>query len=101
MLEALEEVENAMVGFAQETDRRDALERAAVAARESVGYVQTLYTTGLTDFQNVQATERSRFEREDAHAESVGLVLKNLIRVYRALGGGWSTEADQEAEETE
>ena len=35
-------------------------------------------------------TERSLFEQEDRLAESEGLVTENLIRIYRALGGGWS-----------
>ena len=52
--------------------------------------VQTLYSAGLTHFQNVLDTERALFEQEDELAESEGLVASNLIRVYRALGGGWS-----------
>jgi outer membrane protein TolC len=60
-----------------------------VAARESVALVDTLYRTGLTDFQNVLDTQRSQFQQEDALAESEGLVTQNLVRLYRALGGGW------------
>jgi outer membrane protein TolC len=53
--------------------------------------VDTLYRTGLTDFQNVLDMERSLFEQEDQLAESEGFVSKNLIRIYRALGGGWAS----------
>lgn len=87
---ALEDVENSMVAYAQESSRRDALARSVEAARKSVELVNTLYRTGLTDFQNVLDMERSRFQQEDALAQSEGLVTQNLIAIYRALGGGWS-----------
>ncbi len=90
LLLALEDVEDAMVAYVQENDRRDALERSATAARQAVELVDTLYRTGLTDFQNVLDTQRTQFLQEDALAQSEGLVSQNLIRIYRALGGGWS-----------
>jgi multidrug efflux system outer membrane protein len=90
VLEALEDVENATVGFVEESERRDALGRAVTASRKAVELVDTLYRTGLTDFQNVLDTERTLFEQEDAFAESEGLVARNLIAIYRSVGGGWA-----------
>lgn len=101
VLEAVEEVESAMAAYVQERIRRAALARSVVAARESVALVDTLYRSGLTDFQNVLDTQRSQFQQEDQLAESEGLVTQNLIRVYRALGGGWAPEAADEPEESE
>jgi NodT family efflux transporter outer membrane factor (OMF) lipoprotein len=90
VLRGLEDVENAMVAFVQESERRDSLLRAVVAARKAVELVTTLYRTGLTDFQNVLDMERSRFEQEDDLEESQGLVAQSLIGIYTALGGGWT-----------
>jgi outer membrane protein TolC len=59
------------------------------AAQRAVELVTINYRTGLTDFQNVLDTERSLFQQQDQLAESEGLITQNLIRVYRALGGGW------------
>ena len=102
VLVALQEVEDALVAFTQEAERRDALQRTVVAAQRSVELVQTLYRTGLTDFQNVLDMERSLFVQQDLYAESQGLVVQNLILLYRALGGGWdATEADPDEEEGE
>jgi NodT family efflux transporter outer membrane factor (OMF) lipoprotein len=89
VLDSLEETESAMIAFVEEQNRRDALERSATASAEAVELVQTLYRTGLTNFQNVLDTERSLFGRQDQLAESRGLVAQDLIAVYRALGGGW------------
>ncbi len=93
VLLALEDVENSLVAFVQESVRRDALERSVLAARQAVSLVDTLYRTGLTDFQNVLDTQRTLFEQEDALAASEGLVVQNLVSIYRALGGGWSPDA--------
>ena len=95
VLDALEDVENAMVSYIKEGVRLEALERSVIAARKSTELVTILYKTGLTDFQNVQEMERFQFEQEDLFAESEGKVIENLISVYRALGGGWAPESVQ------
>ena len=99
VLSAIEEVNSALAAYVQEKIRGAALARSVVAARQSVALVDTLYRTGLTDFQNVLDTQRSQFQQEDALAESEGLVTQNLIRIYRALGGGWAPEAAAAAPE--
>ena len=93
LLAALEDVENAMTGFAQERVRREALDRSVVAAQESVRLVKILYFQGLTDFQNVLDMERTLFRQQDLAADSEGRVTLNLVRIYRALGGGWDADA--------
>ena len=97
VLEALEDVENAMAFYVQENDREDALLRSVKAAADSVRLVQTLYVTGLTDFQNVQDQERSKADQDDQYAESLGNVTGYLIDIYRSLGGGWAPTEEQPA----
>jgi outer membrane protein TolC len=92
VLNALEEVENSMISYAEESKRSGFLKDSVEAARESVDLVKTLYITGLTDFQNVLDMERSLFEQQDDFASSKGIVIQNLIRIYRSLGGGWEVE---------
>ena len=38
-------------------------------------------------------SERSLFRLQDQLAESEGLRVQSLVDVYRALGGGWDTQA--------
>lgn len=92
VLEALEDVENSMVGYVQEQKRKDRLDESVTAAQDSVALVTTLYRTGLTDFQNVLDMERSLFAQQDELASSQGTVVVNLIRIYRSLGGGWTAD---------
>jgi len=92
VLDALEEVENSLISYTEEIKRRGYLEDSVEAAQKSVDLVKTLYITGLTDFQNVLDMERSLFSQQDDFASSKGNVTQNLIRIYRALGGGWERE---------
>lgn len=95
VLSALRETQDALVGYIQESERRDVLRRSVVAANDAVRLVTSLYVSGLTDFQNVQDQQRSKFQQDDAFAQSQGLVIQNLISLYRALGGGWTPPADR------
>jgi len=101
VLEALGDFEDAIVAYAQENERQRALVRSVEAAQASVELARTLYRTGLTDFQTVLDMERSLFQQEDSLAESEGLVTANVVRIYRALGGGWGAPPEPEAEGAE
>ena len=92
VLFALEEVEDAMVSYDKEVARRAHLTNSVDATQRSLDLVLTQYRAGLTDFQNVLDTERSLLVRQDDLAASEGLVIKNLVDLYRALGGGWDPE---------
>jgi NodT family efflux transporter outer membrane factor (OMF) lipoprotein len=97
VLTALEEVEDALVAYAMERVRRERLTRAVEASQRSVELVRTQYMAGLTNFQNVLDSQRSLTDQQDRLAESEGQVIKNLIVLYRALGGGWQADPENEA----
>ncbi|MCA8981763.1 MAG: efflux transporter outer membrane subunit [Planctomycetes bacterium] len=97
VLLALEEVENSMVSLTTERDRVGYLQASADAAQQAVELVRELYNAGLKDFQPVLDSERTLAEQQDALASSQGLVARELIGLYTALGGGWDPEADVEA----
>jgi NodT family efflux transporter outer membrane factor (OMF) lipoprotein len=92
VLNALAEVENTLVALRQEEIRKDLLATAVEASQQSVELVQTQYLSGLTDFQSYLDAQRSLTDQQDRFAESQGRVVTNLIRLNRALGGGWSLE---------
>jgi len=92
ILLALEEVENAMIAFEQEKLRLQAIRRTVSSAQKSVELVTELYEKGLTDFQNLLDMQRALTAQQDLLASSEGAVAKNLVRIYVALGGGWSFE---------
>ena len=89
LLLALEEVENALVAFVQEQERRRALDRSVTATRRSVELARELYIAGQTDFQNLLDRQRSLLSAENRLAASEAAVVIDLIALFKALGGGW------------
>ncbi|MBN2232465.1 MAG: efflux transporter outer membrane subunit [Deltaproteobacteria bacterium] len=94
VLRALEEVENALVHYAREQLRRDALAAATAAAERAVLLARDRYRAGLEDFGNVLDAQRSLLSFQDELAVSEGTVTANLVRLYKALGGGWPAGGD-------
>ncbi len=90
LLLALEESENALVAYAQEQERRDALQAASAAAEQAASLSRQQYSSGLVDFESVIVAERTMVSAQDQLAESEGTLSSNLVRIYKALGGGWS-----------
>jgi len=93
VLAALGEVENALVAYAQEQEKRRALAEGAAAAERALALAQDQYGSGLIDFQIVLDSQRSLFLLQDQLAASEGQVTANLVRLYKALGGGWTPGA--------
>jgi len=93
VLGSLEEVENALVAYAQEQRRRENLREATKAAQLAAELAQFKYQAGLTDFSNVLDAERSLLSFQDQLHQSDGTVTSNVIRLYRVLGGGWTSMA--------
>jgi len=89
VLSALKEVETAMSAYALERRRLEALDRAAGAAKEAVELARIRYEAGLIDFGDVLEAQRSLLGFQDQVAESEGSVALDLVRLYKALGGGW------------
>lgn len=90
VLTALEEVENALVAYGEEQNRRQALSEATDAAQLAAELARNQYASGLIDFQSVLDAERSLRTFQDQLVQSRGQVTSNLISLYKALGGGWT-----------
>lgn len=94
VLNALQEVENALVASTKEQERRDELVKAVASNRKALDLSMRLYTQGQTDFLSVLESQRALTLTEDALANSTGTVLTELVALYKALGGGWEGTPD-------
>jgi NodT family efflux transporter outer membrane factor (OMF) lipoprotein len=92
VLNALRDVEGALIAYTKEQEHRAILLTAVTANRQAVELSTQLYTQGQTDFLNVLAAQRSLLSSEDALVQSDRVLAQNLIAVYKALGGGWEFE---------
>ncbi len=92
LLTALEEVENALVELAASQTQREALLSATEAARTAAALARDQYSAGLVDFQTVLDTQRSQLSLEDELSSAEGEIVSGYIRLYKSLGGGWSSQ---------
>jgi NodT family efflux transporter outer membrane factor (OMF) lipoprotein len=89
VLKAAQEVENAMVGFLRTQEAVVFLGDGVKASKRSVDLSMIQYREGLVDYQRVLDTQRFLTEQQDSLVTTAGVVVANLIAIYKALGGGW------------
>ncbi|MDB6065413.1 MAG: transcriptional regulator, Fis family [Pedosphaera sp.] len=89
ILTALQEVEDALVAYAQEQTHRTALTTALAQTQESFELVRDQYENGLATFLDVLDAQRNVLSAQDQLAQSDQAVTTNLVALYKALGGGW------------
>jgi outer membrane protein, multidrug efflux system len=97
VLTALQDVENALSALARNRERAAALTKAAEAARNAAVLARQRYGAGVIDFQSVLDTERTVLTVEDNLASTRADEVYALIKLYKALGGGWSPQAPRPA----
>ena len=91
VIRAAQEVEDAMAGFLRASEQIDLLQDAVEAARRSVEIALIQYRDGAVDYQRVLQTQDALVSQQDRLMSTRGAVARNLIAMYRALGGGWET----------
>jgi NodT family efflux transporter outer membrane factor (OMF) lipoprotein len=89
VLTAVAEVRNALVANTQEAERNKSLRAGIEATRSALEVADDKYKNGLTDFNNVINAQVALLSLEDALVVSNGQMTSNVIRIFKALGGGW------------
>lgn len=92
VLNAFEDVDNAMVFYSKSLEQIRANSEAVVQAELTLDLSLDLYTQGLADFQNVLDAQRYLLSYQTAYVSSQGASLQQLVSLYKALGGGWQTQ---------
>lgn len=92
VLTALKEVEDALAALDGDRQRLVRLQQAAESAATADLLAQQRYASGLVDFQTVLETQRSLLSAQDSVASTRASLLSDHVRLYKALGGGWSPE---------
>jgi NodT family efflux transporter outer membrane factor (OMF) lipoprotein len=96
VLKAQQEVEDNLVAFLRSQERADLLAQSAAAAQRSLGLAVLQYREGITDFTTVLTAQQSLLSEQDSLATTLGDISRNLVGVYRALGGGWEIREGHE-----
>ncbi len=95
VLNAFREVDDALIDvdtYGREVESR---ERQTLAATNAAMLSRARYDGGQTGYLEVLDTERSLFSAELETAASKGALLSSYLFLYKALGGGWITPAEE------
>jgi NodT family efflux transporter outer membrane factor (OMF) lipoprotein len=93
VLNALKNVEDALVALQGNTERLTRLQAAAAAAANADLLARQRYASGLIDFRTVLDTQRTLLSTQDAVETTRASLSADHVRLYKALGGGWTPEA--------
>lgn len=91
LLAALEDVENAMTAYSYDRVRRESLIKASRSAELAAETSRVQYSSGLADFQSVLEAESTLLNLQNNVVQSDAQIIKDLVALYKALGGGWSS----------
>ncbi len=90
VLLALSEVEDALIACSRIAERLVSLEKATRLARETDRLARQQYEAGEIDFLSVLDSQRTLLGLEDSLISNHADRTTAYIRLYQALGGGWS-----------
>ena len=90
VLVALQETETALANYANELDRRAALEAARDEAAKAARLSRLRFDAGADSFLTVLDAERTLAAADAQLAASDALVTSYQIALFKALAGGWS-----------
>jgi NodT family efflux transporter outer membrane factor (OMF) lipoprotein len=89
IINAIQEVENAIGSYDSQQQRLHDLKVALVASQRAVQLAQQRYERGLTDFLNVLDAQRELYDLQDQYAQAQEQAIVQFIALYKGLGGGW------------
>ena len=92
---ALEDVEGSLISFGQEQKRYASLSRSVTATRRASSLANDRYKAGLENFLTVLEADRQLLLAEEAQVTSQTQASLDLVRLYKALGGGWGEVPDR------
>ncbi len=96
VLKALKEVEDAWVAFRKTRERVEQLQTGVSASLRASELALKQYQNGLEDYTRVLNSQLLLMQQQDQFTASQGEAAKNLIAVYKALGGGWDIRKGQD-----
>jgi multidrug efflux system outer membrane protein len=92
-LEALREVEDALIGYEKTTKKRDLLDAQVKILQGYNSLSKQRYDEGQSDYLDVLDAQRNLFASELNLTNAEVQVISEYINLFKALGGGWVTSA--------
>ncbi|MCP5419689.1 MAG: efflux transporter outer membrane subunit [Gammaproteobacteria bacterium] len=91
---AFSEVDDSLVDLSKSQEQYEAQKKQVEAYSRYAHLAQLRYDNGYTSYLEVVDAQRNLFESELALTQNKGSVFLAVINLYKAMGGGWVTEAE-------
>jgi NodT family efflux transporter outer membrane factor (OMF) lipoprotein len=89
VLQAAREAEDAMAAYIGSREQANILSSTVSSAKRSNELSTLRYREGFSDYQRVLDSQQALFTQQQRFITSQGDSVRNLVAVYKALGGGW------------
>jgi NodT family efflux transporter outer membrane factor (OMF) lipoprotein len=93
VLQAARESEDSMAGFIGARKQAKILAETVISAKRSNELSTLRYREGFSDYQRVLDSQQALFAQQQRYVTARGDAVRNLVSLYRALGGGWEGRA--------
>jgi multidrug efflux system outer membrane protein len=94
VLTAFQEVEDGLVSIQRLSEETQAAGRASLAAGQAVKLAELRYEGGVDNYLNLLDAQRSLLETELQVSSLMAEHRIAVVRLYKALGGGWDPHTD-------
>ena len=91
VLQAAREAEDAMTSFIGTRRQLDILEQTVASAVRSNDLATLRYSEGFSDYERVLNAQQALFNQQQRFITVQGDIVRDVISLYKALGGGWET----------
>jgi multidrug efflux system outer membrane protein len=98
ILQAFRETEDALMAYRKTGEQRLAQADRVAAERKVLELCELRYKGGVSAYLEVLDAQRSLFSAELDEAQTIGSNLVSLVRLYKALGGGWLSAPEAAAQ---
>ncbi|MBU2949723.1 efflux transporter outer membrane subunit [Tamlana agarivorans] len=95
VITAFQEVEDALVEISTLKDQRLARQDHVNAAKNALRLSRERYDKGVTSFLELIESQRQAFDAELSLSETTQQLFNGYVKLYKALGGGWLSEQEQ------
>lgn len=92
---AFREVDDALVDYRKSGESLAIQARDVEALKTYARLANLRFDAGYSDYLEVLDAQRSLFTSQLGYTQSQALQFQSLVNLYKALGGGWVTEADK------
>jgi outer membrane protein, multidrug efflux system len=92
---AFQEVDDSLIGLQKTRDALVVQGREVDALRTYSRLARLRYEGGYTSYIEVLDAERSLFNAQLNYTQTQGAVLTSMVNLYKAMGGGWVTDAER------